>query len=187
MFQSGKYVLGRRQEFFLLQYLKLCDTFKIPEKLSLDGGAGWSCEPFKPDFYILALHITGIAGFIKVPSSQYTVKFLVWVPVFHMLKIFFFFCHVWRGNWTSVHRWKQNWDFSYSCYIFCPNTGNCVFAVAVAKRGTLDIQRLRGVRSCHNGARWTSGWNIPLGFLLARNDLSWDDAQPLSQGGWQEP
>ncbi|NWS14475.1 TRFE2 protein, partial [Pachyramphus minor] len=59
--------------------------------------------------------------------------------------------------------------------------GNCVFAVAVAKRGTLDIQRLRGVRSCHNGARWTSGWNIPLGFFLARNDLSWDEAQPLSQ------
>ncbi|NXU20184.1 TRFE2 protein, partial [Pardalotus punctatus] len=59
--------------------------------------------------------------------------------------------------------------------------GNCVFAVAVARRGTLDIQSLRGVRSCHNGARWTSGWNIPLGFLLARNDLSWDEAQPLSQ------
>ncbi|NXT98363.1 TRFE2 protein, partial [Buphagus erythrorhynchus] len=59
--------------------------------------------------------------------------------------------------------------------------GNCVFAVAIAKRGTLDIQRLRGVRSCHNGARWTSGWNIPLGFLLARNYLSWDEAQPLSQ------
>ncbi|NWQ65816.1 TRFE2 protein, partial [Neopipo cinnamomea] len=59
--------------------------------------------------------------------------------------------------------------------------GNCVFSVAVARRGTLDIRRLRGVRSCHNGARWTSGWNIPLGFLLARNDLSWDEAQPLSQ------
>ncbi|NXS15368.1 TRFE2 protein, partial [Mystacornis crossleyi] len=59
--------------------------------------------------------------------------------------------------------------------------GNCVFAVAIAKRGTLDIQSLRGVRSCHNGARWTSGWNIPLGFLLARNELSWDEAQPLSQ------
>ncbi|KFP33368.1 Serotransferrin-B, partial [Colius striatus] len=59
--------------------------------------------------------------------------------------------------------------------------GNCVFSVAIAKRGTLNIQRLRGVRSCHNGARWTSGWNIPLGFLLARNDLSWDEAQPLSQ------
>ncbi|NWI37171.1 TRFE2 protein, partial [Picathartes gymnocephalus] len=59
--------------------------------------------------------------------------------------------------------------------------GTCVFAVAIAKRGTLDVQSLRGVRSCHNGARWTSGWNIPLGFLLARNYLSWDEAQPLSQ------
>ncbi|NWZ83494.1 TRFE2 protein, partial [Poecile atricapillus] len=59
--------------------------------------------------------------------------------------------------------------------------GNCVFAVAIARRGTLDIQSLRGVRSCHNGARWTSGWNIPLGFLLARNYLSWDEAQPLRQ------
>ncbi|NWV44642.1 TRFEB protein, partial [Daphoenositta chrysoptera] len=59
--------------------------------------------------------------------------------------------------------------------------GNCVFAVAIAKRGALNIQSLRGVRSCHNGARWTSGWNIPLGFLLARNYLSWDEVQPLSQ------
>ncbi|NWH84585.1 TRFE2 protein, partial [Aegithalos caudatus] len=59
--------------------------------------------------------------------------------------------------------------------------GNCVFAVAVARRGALDIQSLRGVRSCHNGARWTSGWNVPLGFLLARNYLAWDEAQPLSQ------
>ncbi|NXU36868.1 TRFE2 protein, partial [Drymodes brunneopygia] len=59
--------------------------------------------------------------------------------------------------------------------------GNCVFAVAIAKRETLDIQSLRGVRSCHNGARWTSGWNIPLGFLLARNYLFWDETQPLSQ------
>ncbi|XP_074869114.1 serotransferrin-2-like isoform X2 [Carettochelys insculpta] len=59
--------------------------------------------------------------------------------------------------------------------------GNCVFAVAVARRGTLNIQRLRGVRSCHNGARWTSGWNIPLGFLLASNELLWNEDQPLSQ------
>ncbi|KGL74588.1 Serotransferrin-2, partial [Tinamus guttatus] len=59
--------------------------------------------------------------------------------------------------------------------------GNCVFAVAVARRGTLNIQRLRGMRSCHNGARWTSGWNVPLGFLLAKNDISWDETQPLSQ------
>ncbi|XP_061458719.1 melanotransferrin-like isoform X4 [Rhineura floridana] len=58
--------------------------------------------------------------------------------------------------------------------------GNCVFAVAVARRGTLDIRRLKGARSCHNGARWTSGWNIPLGFLLTRNELVWDEDQPLS-------
>ncbi|XP_053135526.1 melanotransferrin-like isoform X2 [Hemicordylus capensis] len=58
--------------------------------------------------------------------------------------------------------------------------GNCVYAVAVARRGTLDIHRLKGTRSCHNGARWTSGWNIPLGFLLARNELLWDEEQPLS-------
>ncbi|NXD11191.1 TRFEB protein, partial [Nothocercus nigrocapillus] len=59
--------------------------------------------------------------------------------------------------------------------------GNCVFAVAVVRRGTLNIHQLRGMRSCHNGARWTSGWNVPLGFLLAKNDISWDETQPLSQ------
>ncbi|NWX84212.1 TRFE2 protein, partial [Nothoprocta pentlandii] len=59
--------------------------------------------------------------------------------------------------------------------------GNCVFAVAVARQGTLNIHQLRGVRSCHNGARWTSGWNVPLGFLMAKNDLSWDETQSLSQ------
>ncbi|XP_070619680.1 lactotransferrin-like [Erythrolamprus reginae] len=59
--------------------------------------------------------------------------------------------------------------------------GSCVFAVAVARHGTLDLQRLKGVRSCHNGAKWTSGWNIPMGFLLARSDLMWVSGQPLSQ------
>ncbi|XP_015684333.2 melanotransferrin-like [Protobothrops mucrosquamatus] len=59
--------------------------------------------------------------------------------------------------------------------------GSCVFAVAVAKRGMLDLQRLKGVRSCHNGARWTSGWSIPMGFLLARSDLMWVSGQSLSQ------
>ncbi|XP_077163975.1 lactotransferrin-like isoform X2 [Paroedura picta] len=58
--------------------------------------------------------------------------------------------------------------------------GNCMFAVAVARQGKLNIQKLKGTRSCHNGARWTSGWNIPLGFLLTRNYLMWDENQPLS-------
>lgn len=58
--------------------------------------------------------------------------------------------------------------------------GHCVFAVAVANRGTLDIHSLKGTRSCHNGARWTSGWSIPLGFLLTINELEWSEDQPLS-------
>ncbi|KAM4808085.1 serotransferrin-2-like [Rhinophrynus dorsalis] len=59
--------------------------------------------------------------------------------------------------------------------------GSCVFSVAVARRGTLNIRNLKGTRSCHSGARWTSGWNIPLGFLLSRNILYWDEEQPLSK------
>ncbi|KAF7239842.1 Serotransferrin, partial [Varanus komodoensis] len=57
--------------------------------------------------------------------------------------------------------------------------GSCVFAVAVARRGTLDIHSLKGTRSCHNGARWTSGWNLPLGFLLASNPLMWGGNRPV--------
>nr|XP_060640846.1 serotransferrin-1-like [Anolis sagrei ordinatus] len=58
---------------------------------------------------------------------------------------------------------------------------SCVFSVAVTRKGTLDIKGLKGSRSCHSGARWTSGWNLPLGFLLAQNDLLWDRGQPLSR------
>ncbi|XP_042334828.1 saxiphilin-like [Sceloporus undulatus] len=58
--------------------------------------------------------------------------------------------------------------------------GNCVFAVAVVRRGTpRNIHALKGSRSCHNGARWTSGWSIPLGFLLSSGDLVWDKDRPL--------
>ncbi|XP_068094533.1 serotransferrin-1-like isoform X2 [Hyperolius riggenbachi] len=59
--------------------------------------------------------------------------------------------------------------------------GSCVFTVAVARRGTLNINKLKGARSCHSGAKWTSGWNIALGFLLSRNLLFWDEDQPLTK------
>ncbi|KAG8455832.1 hypothetical protein GDO86_001869, partial [Hymenochirus boettgeri] len=59
--------------------------------------------------------------------------------------------------------------------------GSCVFSVAVARHGTLNIHSLRGTRSCHSGARWTSGWNIPFGFLLSKNLLYWDEEEPLSK------
>ncbi|XP_072001881.1 serotransferrin-1-like isoform X3 [Engystomops pustulosus] len=59
--------------------------------------------------------------------------------------------------------------------------GNCVFAVAVARRGALNIRKLRGTRSCHSAAKWTSGWNLPLGFLLSKNLMYWDGEQPLAK------
>ncbi|XP_075071424.1 serotransferrin-1-like isoform X2 [Mixophyes fleayi] len=59
--------------------------------------------------------------------------------------------------------------------------GSCMFSVAVARRGTLNIRNLRGTRSCHSGARWTSGWNIPIGFLLSKNLLYWDEEQSLAK------
>lgn len=121
--------------------------------------------------------------FDKVPHSQYMIKFLARVPTLNRPKIISslaMFTEVVQLLFTDG---SCRIEIFFFCYTFCAIAGNCVFAVAIAKRGTLDIQSLRGVRSCHNGARWTSGWNIPLGFLLARNDLSWDEAQPLSQGG----
>ncbi|XP_040889104.1 saxiphilin [Toxotes jaculatrix] len=59
--------------------------------------------------------------------------------------------------------------------------GGCILSVAVVRNSSLDIRSLRGHRSCHNGARWTAGWSLPLGFLLSRNYLTWSKEQPLSQ------
>lgn len=61
-------------------------------------------------------------------------------------------------------------------------TGGCLLSVAVVKNSSLDISSLQGLRSCHSGIRWTAGWNLPLGFLLSRNYLSWSKQQPLSHG-----
>ncbi|XP_034022326.1 melanotransferrin isoform X2 [Thalassophryne amazonica] len=61
------------------------------------------------------------------------------------------------------------------------NEGSCILSVAVVRNGSLDIRSLRGHRSCHSGVRWTAGWNLPLGFLLSRNYLSWTKERPLSQ------
>lgn len=62
------------------------------------------------------------------------------------------------------------------------NDGGCILSVAVVRNSSLDVRSLKGVRSCHSGARWTSGWSLPLGFLLSRNYLSWSKEQPLSHG-----
>ncbi|XP_077385811.1 saxiphilin-like isoform X1 [Festucalex cinctus] len=59
--------------------------------------------------------------------------------------------------------------------------GGCVLSVALVRNSSLDIRSLRGLRSCHSGLRWTAGWNLPLGFLLSRNYLSWSKERPLTQ------
>ncbi|CAG06928.1 unnamed protein product [Tetraodon nigroviridis] len=65
-------------------------------------------------------------------------------------------------------------------------TGGCLLSVAVVKNSSLDISSLQGLRSCHSGIRWTAGWNLPLGFLLSRNYLSWSKQQPLSHGSFRD-
>ncbi|XP_060774299.1 saxiphilin-like isoform X2 [Neoarius graeffei] len=60
--------------------------------------------------------------------------------------------------------------------------GTCILAVAVVRETSLiDIHSLKGTTSCHSGARWTSGWNLPLGQLLFHNLLPWAEGQPLTQ------
>ncbi|XP_012728139.2 saxiphilin [Fundulus heteroclitus] len=59
--------------------------------------------------------------------------------------------------------------------------GGCILSVAVVTNRSLDVRSLRGLRSCHSGARWTSGWSLPLGFLLSKNYLSWSKENPLGQ------
>ncbi|XP_028680953.2 saxiphilin-like isoform X1 [Erpetoichthys calabaricus] len=59
--------------------------------------------------------------------------------------------------------------------------GSCVFAVAIVRNQSLDIHSLQHTRSCHSGARWTAGWNLPMGFLLSRNMLRWHENQTLNE------
>jgi melanoma-associated antigen p97 len=41
------------------------------------------------------------------------------------------------------------------------------YAVIVARKDTaVTIKTLKGKKSCHTGYRRTSGWNIPIGYLL---------------------
>eukprot|EP00795_Rhopilema_esculentum_P001113 gene1113-15452_t len=48
------------------------------------------------------------------------------------------------------------------------------YAVAVVKAGSgLDINNLKGKKSCHTGVQKTSGWLIPVGALLSKKIMSW--------------
>ena len=45
------------------------------------------------------------------------------------------------------------------------------YAVAVAKKDTdVTLKALKGKKTCHTGYRRTSGWNMPVGWLLINGD-----------------
>ncbi|XP_078277518.1 saxiphilin-like [Rhinoraja longicauda] len=59
--------------------------------------------------------------------------------------------------------------------------GGCLYSVAVTRDEGLDIRRLKGKKSCHDGGRRTAGWNVPLGFLLSHGYLQWQKNQTVAE------
>ncbi|XP_072524398.1 transferrin-a [Salminus brasiliensis] len=50
----------------------------------------------------------------------------------------------------------------------------CYYAVAVVKKGTdFKFSELRGKKSCHTGLGKSAGWNIPIGTLVSRKQITW--------------
>ncbi|KAG5847738.1 hypothetical protein ANANG_G00129400 [Anguilla anguilla] len=55
-----------------------------------------------------------------------------------------------------------------------PGSDTCYYAVAVAKVGTnFGFNDLKRKKSCHTGLGKSAGWKIPIGTLLAQNQISW--------------
>ncbi len=59
-----------------------------------------------------------------------------------------------------------------------PNA-NGYHAIAVVKKSNtgITIDNLRGKNSCHTGVRKTAGWNVPIGFLLNKGEITVTDCQ----------
>ena len=52
------------------------------------------------------------------------------------------------------------------------------YGVAVTKKGkSLKLGELKGKKSCHTGAGKTAGWNIPIGYFLRTDVMTYVDNQ----------
>uniref|UniRef100_F6Z643 Melanotransferrin n=1 Tax=Ornithorhynchus anatinus TaxID=9258 RepID=F6Z643_ORNAN len=57
--------------------------------------------------------------------------------------------------------------------VYDQEVGTSYYAVAVVRRNSsLDINSLRGTKSCHTGINRTVGWNVPVGYLVESGRLS---------------
>ena len=56
-------------------------------------------------------------------------------------------------------------------------TGVSYFAVAVVKKNNTNfgLKDLKGKNTCHTGARKSSGWTIPVGYMLVNNVIPGED------------
>ena len=60
-------------------------------------------------------------------------------------------------------------EYGYGAYYYA-------VAVAKAENSTVTMKTLKGKKTCHTGAGKTSGWVVPIGFLLSKQYMKQDSS-----------